>query len=461
MSYPLAAASLAVSLGELTAARAGAHLAPSPSPGGDEIALHAALTARNEVATLVATIAADVAPRTDRPVEVLGRRGGGIWKATIVEEMRLGRLPIVGAFTTRARELPQIPLRMPGSDPGLSTDPRTDRWISAGQQALVARTEYVRAGDTNTSEAKSWSAVTDAAALATLVTYLDTDLSTSLRGHTLAQPQAAAALQRAREQGPPLAQSARALRAHTSWRRHEPYAATSPEPHQVVRVDSPETLARGQRRLASLITDAVILSPATLYQVINTQERVASIAAAALTDTDTARASIARATATTLGAAATGRAALVTTLASLHREDPAPALQNREIARYLRRMGSGRGLETAAVTGALDATSAVLEAAATSASASTLSGKWLTSDPVQQPAAGPMGAYPWQRAEHGSISPLLTRLRLAASHQSVHAARLPAAAAQARAQRPAHELLRDALTHRPAPPRVRGPQLER
>lgn len=260
MSYPHAAASLARSLSELTHDRAGAHLAPSSSPASDELALHAALRARNEIAALVATIAADVAPITDleelKRDQTVGRR---IPAAEVARAMGLGRLPIVAAFTTAAREHPQIPLRTPDTDPALAGDPRTDRWISAGQHALVATTEYVRAGDAAAHEAKSWSAVTDAAALATLVTYLDTDLSTSLRAHPLAQPQALAALEQARDRGPRLAETALDLRAHTAWRRHHPYAATSPEPHQVVRVDSPESLARGQRRLASLIADVKIL----------------------------------------------------------------------------------------------------------------------------------------------------------------------------------------------------------
>lgn len=462
MSYPEAAATLARTLGELTVARAGAALAPSPSPADDEIALHAGLRARGAVLDLVRVIAADVAPVTEREDIHRDRPWGKrISHAETVEVMRLGRLPIVAAFADAAAAHPQVPLRVPDTDPALSSDPRVPPWVSVAEQALVATTEYTRAGGA-TTDPQRWSAITDAGALAVLLTQLDTDLSASLGAHPLARPAALAALEQARLAGPRLAETAGHVREHASSLVHVGYALTTPEPHQVVRVDSPASLARGQRRLESLITDVKMLSPGTLAQILSTQERLASVAAPALREADPARASLARATARTLGSAKPELAALVTTLTSLHREDPAPAVQNYQIARYLRAMtAAGGGADPAALAGALDSTSGVLNAVSTSARASVLSGRWLTSDPVQARAAGPMGSYPWQRAEPATISTLVARLSIAAGHQSVHAARPPAATSRAPAQRPAQELLRDALVRRPAPTRSRGPEIGR
>ena len=460
MSYPGAAADLAASLADLSATRAGASLAPTASPAGDEIALHAALRARGEVLTLVRTIAADVAPITDMDQFHFQRvsTGGRIAATEVAETMRLGRLPLVATFARAAAAHPQVPLRFPDTDPATTTEARTAAWVAAGHHALVATTGYARAGGAapdGAPEAARWSAASDAAAIAQLLTHLDTDLATSLSAHHLATPGAREAMAAAVAAGPGLAEAAQGLRSHTSWRGHSDYATTENPPHRVIAVDCPQSLARGQARLATLIDGAAILSPGTIAQILNTQQRLATTAATALAEVDPTRAATARSTATSLAAAAPQRATLSTALASLNREDPAPALQNREITTYLRAQhAQGPPAPGRELAGALDAAPAVLRAAITSARAAVMAGTWLTSAPV--PAqAGPLGAYPWQRATTAVIAPLLTRLGVAASHHGAGAA-FPTSPTRIAAGPPAREVLRAALERRPAP--TRGPR---
>ena len=465
MSYPDAAADLARSLADLSATRAGAALAPTSSPAGDEIALHAALRARGEVLNLVRTIAADVAPITDvqqfTAQRTNARVGGRIAAAEVAGAMRLGRLPLVAAFAHAVAAHPQVPLRFPDTDPAITTQARTAAWVAAGHHALVAAAGYARAGGAapdGAPEAARWSAATDAAAIAQLLTHLDADLALSLGAHHLATPAARQAMAAAVAAGPGLAEAAQGLRTHTSWRGHSDYATTENPPHRVIAVDCPQTLARGQARLATLIDGAAILSPSTISQILNTQQRLATTAAAALAEVDPTRAATARATATSLAAAAPQRATLSTALASITREDPAPALQNREITTYLRaQRAQGPPSPGRELAGALDTAPAVLRAAITSARAAVMAGTWLTSAPV--PAeAGPLGAYPWQRATSAVIAPLLTRLNVAASHHGAGAAFPTRPTARITPGPPAREMLRAALERRPTPTPTRGPR---
>lgn len=421
MSYQQAAAAAARAMGQAVATRAGADLAPSPSLARDEIALGIALGARTQVTQWMATIARDAVVDTDATDALLIAASSAAVRSPYAEQKglgpsyKLGHVAAAADLAIATLSHPQVAWRsgLTSGAQAAEQDPRVALWREVGRQAAVASSLYERSGGA-ASTPQRWAALSDLAALASMLPAIDVDLRAAALAHHAIEPDVLAALDRAVAAGPALRAAAAAAEAKIAGYRVDPYATSTPtQARQEITVATPADLPRAQQRLAALVRDARHLAPDALVRVTILQQRLAITAAALLSPLEDARAPLARRAQTTLAHTTPQRAQLLTSMASVHPSDPAPIAQAEQIAVQLQRLRTAAPDQQRAAAHplglAVQTAPAVLGALVTSGRRSLEVGSWLHHTPERAGIAG----QPWQVASASQAVPLLNRLEIA------------------------------------------------
>jgi len=211
-----------------------------------------ALCARAAVLDHVATVLADVVPRTR------GQATRRVVPLTLVETDPLAAL----GHVLRGRRRPELG-RSPSEllDPKRACDPLTGHWAAAGRHALIAGRDWTGHAVGPLDPAAAWHAVGEVAALAQAVAVLDQDLLAAAGGRTdvAAVIASTAGLRLAAREtitlaapdGPPRAGGSPPARPD----------ATAINEALAARSDRPSTLPKEVRRLTHLLDQAPELTP--------------------------------------------------------------------------------------------------------------------------------------------------------------------------------------------------------